>query len=511
MTTTLTKTDRWPLIRFVASVYPRVNIFTKSRVPPLGLINVATAANMVWGWRVEVIDENNYRGPRDKNGLPDHARLQAENPAAIVCFYCGLTSTMDRVFELSEFYHGQGAFIIGGGWHAHFCPDEVLSHGFDVVAHGEGELVIRDIILAWREKNDLAGIPGISFLNGGAVKTNPPASLELPDLSDLPYPDFGLLRYARPIKTYPISRVRGCRMKCEFCSVKGAPRWASPEHIFGTIRWLVETRGAKRFFFVDDRLEENPAGLLEVLRLIREKYGDRLRFTAQIRLETAKETELITAMSQAGVRTVCVGYESPDARDLKTMHKGLPAQKMIEWTLILRRLFMVHGMFIWGYPSKEPASISVPEAIKGYKSFIRRARITSIQVLHPVPLVGTELRARLEEQGRVFPLKLVPWNMYDGSFACFVPKNMTLKELQNAPIQIMDWFYSRWSFWRIPFRTLAFPIHYLFSGWRNWHDSWLREIIRYGGHRLVLRWQRDNGDVSFVKRLEGWAATRPKS
>lgn len=495
-------------MRFIAPAYPEVNIFSGRKIVPLGLVNVATAASKVWGWRVEIIDENVYNGPRDSNGLPDHKKLQEENPAAVVGFYCGLTSTMDRVFALSEFYSTQDCIIVGGGWHAHYCPDEVLHHHFDVVVHGDGELAIKEILSAFKGEREFSAIAGISFwegyeqADGATQKTNPPDFLELPDLSSLPYPDFGLIRYPKKIKTYPIGRTRGCRMNCEFCSVKTPPRWADPQYTFDVVNWLVDTRKAKGFFIVDDRLEEDRQGLIQFLNMVSVRYGDRLRFTVQIRLETAKDTELLVAMKKAGVRTVCIGYESPIAEDLQAMHKGLSPRKMIEWTLILRQHFWVHGMFIFGYPNVEPSKLSVAEAVKRYKLFIRQSKISSIQVLHPVPLVGTELRARLESKGRIFPLELVPWKMYDGNYACFQPDNMTIEELQNTPLELMKWFYSHWSLWRISCRTVTFPIHYLVAGWQDWYDGWLRDVVKYGGHRILVKWFKNRADRHLTSKLE---------
>ncbi len=247
----------WPLIRFIAPVFPEVNIFSRVKISPLGIVNVATAASRVWGWNVEIIDENNYRGPRDENGLPDHELLQKENPASVVGFYCGLSSTMARVFELSSFYRECGAINIAGGWHAHYRPDEVLDNNFDIVVHGDGEIVIRQILTALRDEDEgkISGIPGISFWKNGEHATNLPSMIEMPDLSGLPYPNFGLIRHLKKIKYYPVGRVRGCIMNCEFCSVKGSPRWADPQYVFDTVKWLVETRKARKFFIVDDRFE----------------------------------------------------------------------------------------------------------------------------------------------------------------------------------------------------------------------------------------------------------------
>lgn len=492
------------IVRFIAPVYPEVNIFSQSRIIPLGLVSVATAASKLWGWKVEIIDENNYRGPRDEKGLPDHVTLQRESPSSVVGFYCGLTSTMNRVFELSRFYRGCGTVNIAGGWHAHYRPEELLGNNFDIVVHGDGEVAIREILTALRDEIKFARISGISYRKDNEYFSNPPPMLELDDLSSLPYPDFGLIRFLRKIRTYPIGRVRGCRMNCEFCSVKGKPRWAKPEHVFNVVNWLVETRRARSFFIVDDRLEEDRDGVLEFFKKIHKKYGDRISFTVQIRLETAKDTELLETMRKAGVRTVCVGYESPIDEDLKAMRKGLLSRRMIEWTHVLRRYFWVHGMFIFGYPNKQPSKMGVSEMSKCFKTFIRDARISSIQILHPVPLVGTELRERLEMEGRVFPIDLVPWSKYDGNYACFIPENMSLKEFQDTPIELMRWFYSSLSFLRIPLRTVFFPIHYLFAGWQHWYHGWLTDIVKYGGHRIITTWKKRYRGESFLSVLESY-------
>jgi len=502
--------NNWLLARFIVPAFPEVNIFSRyaKRMTSLGLIMVATAASKLWGWRVEVIDENNYKGPCDTRGLPDHEKLQKENPASVIGFYCGLTSTINRVFYLADFYHEQGVLNIAGGWHAHYCPEEALDNNIDVVVHGDGEIAIQQILTAFKDNKSLVEIPGISFWENKRVRTNEPAMLELPCLDDLPYPDFGLLRYSRKIKIYPIGRIRGCRMNCEFCSVKGRPRWAGARHLFETVNWLVGTKRARRFFIVDDRLEEDLAGTLEFFRMIALKYGNQLRFAVQIRLEVAENTEFLKTLKAAGARTVCVGYESPIDEDLKTMRKGYLSSNMIKWTRILRRYFWVHGMFIFGYPPKEKKnSFSAEVMAKRFKSFIRKARIDSIQVIHPLPLVGTELRLRLEKEGRIFSQDLVSWSRYDGSYACFVPDSMTLAELQEIPLKIMKWFYNPLSFLRIPLKTVAFPFDYLIRGWRQWHKGWLRDIVKYGGYLLVQRWQKKQRNIKFLEQLKQFKKT----
>lgn len=499
-----TKRHGWFLFRLIIPVFPEVNIFTglAKSTTALGPILVATAANKLWGWRVEVIDENNYNGPRDRLGLPDHRILQKENPVTVVGFYCGLTSTIERVWELAELYRKQGVTTIAGGWHAHYCPEETLSKNIDIVAHGDGENVIRQILSAFKEEESFEAIPGISFLKNGEIITNRPALLEIPDLDDLPFPDFGLLRHSNKMKVFPIGRIRGCRMKCEFCSVKGEPRWASGRYLFDVVDSLVKTRKARKFFIVDDRLEENIAGTIEFFRMISEKYGRRLRFIVQVRLESAKNTELLEIMREAGVKTVCIGYESPINEELKAMHKGYLSSHMLEWTKIWRNYFRIHAMFMFGYPLKEKSGINAKEMTNLFEKFIRQGHFDTIQVLHLVPIVGTDLRLRLEKEGRIFSRELVPWKMYDGNYVCFFPDNMTLREFQEIPMSLMSRYYDPLSCLRIPLRILAFPVDYFIRGWEDWHRGWYKDIIKYGGYLLIQKWKKRQQGDEFIRRLE---------
>ncbi|MEK7574376.1 MAG: radical SAM protein [Patescibacteria group bacterium] len=497
--------EKWLLLRIIVPAFKEINVFSHiaKTITALGPIMVATVADKLWGWRVEVIDENNYHGgPRDKEGLPDHKTMQNENPAAVVGLFCGLSSTMERAWQLAEFYRQQGVITVAGGWHSHYQPEESLRNGVDIVTHGDGENIIRQLLEAITRKESVSKIPGISFLENGQFKTNSLTVTEAPDLDNLPLPNFGLLKYAK-LKTYPIGRIRGCGMRCEFCSVRGKPNWASAEHFFKTVKWLVETRKARKFFIVDDRLEEDRQGALDFFKLVSKQYGRALEFTVQIRLEAAKDTSLLDVMKKAGVITVCIGYESCLDEELMAMRKGYLSSDMIKWTKIFHDYgFFVHGMFIFGYPLKGITTvISAEERMKRLKRFIRQCQLDTIQVLRPIPLPGTDLRSRMEREGKLFPLEIIPWGKYDGSYICYQPNNMTLAESQELPTKIMRWFYRRSSFVGIPLKTLIFPFDYLIRGYQRWYRSWRNDIAKYGGHLLIMKWFKRYKRQSFLKKL----------
>lgn len=472
----------------------------------LGPVVVATAASKLWGWRVEVIDENNCKiAPKDENGFVDHRLIQAESPAEVVGFYCGLSSTMPRVWKLAQFYRSMGATTIAGGWHTHYAPEESLSRGIDIVVHGDGEMVIRQLLDCIAEAKTIENISCISFMDSeGKCRTNAGKASDEENLDLLPFTDFGLVRFAK-IKIYQIGRIRGCSRNCEFCSVKGKPRWASGQFLFDQVQWLVETRKAREFFIVDDRLEEDREGSLLFFDKIAKKYGQSLDFTVQARLEAAKDRDLLSAMKKAGVRVVCIGYESPIDEELQAMQKGYGSKDMLEWTKLYHRFgFLIHAMFIWGYPSKEVSkiNISTKERIKGFKQFIRQAHLDTVQILRAIPLIGSELRTRLEKEDRLFPLDLLSWEKYDGNYACFQPRNMSLHDLQEIPTKLMRGFYDPMSFFRIALKTLAFPIDYLVRGWDDWYRSWRNDLRKYGGYLIIKRWRKRYQHEDLIKKLE---------
>jgi len=514
------------LCRLIRPANPRgrVNIYSQftKRTTTYGLVMVATVISKFLGCQVEVIDEENYCGPRGRDGFPDHEALQQKNPADIVGFYCGLTSTIERVWELAGFYKSQGVITLAGSWHAHYCPEETLRRNIDLVVHGDAEMEIIKVFANINSGRPLhEGVGGVSYLDGDKVRhvlPNLRDAGQIPDcdekklvflenrltceeLSKLPYPDFGLVKYAR-IKIYPIGRIRGCSMGCKYCTVKGGVRFASAEWFFGFVDWLVKTRRAQSFFIVDDRSEEDLWGTIGFFEMVAKKYGRRLRFTVQMRLAAAKNTKLMDIMREAGAIAVCIGLESPIEEELKAMKKGLVAKVMLSLLKVWRRYMKVHGMFIFGFPAVG-LKMTIAERIRIFKRFIRRARLDFIQVLLPIPLPGSELYSESKAAGKLFPLSVAGWNKYDGNFLLFKPdSDVNMREFQSAHVKIMAWFYSLLSFYKMVYRTLTLPVDYFLRGWDTWRSDWGREVILWIGHNIVTRWLKTRESEEHIANLE---------
>jgi anaerobic magnesium-protoporphyrin IX monomethyl ester cyclase len=281
----------------------------------LGPVCIASVVNKMQGWEVEVIDENNYRrgGPLSSDGLPDHELLQELRKADVVGFYGGLTSTIPRLYSIAGRYKSMGVPTLAGG--QHFVDENImdaLSNNLDLIIRGEGEESITECLTAMLGAKDFENIAGIAFLENGVPRLTPPRP-PIEDFDRFPIPDFSLVRYAKII-IYPISRVRGCGMNCEFCCVKGKARYSSPERLMEQFMSAYERRGAKDFFVVDDLFGQDREETIRLCRLL-EKYqasiGKNFFITVQIRLDKANDSELLNAMRDANIRVLAIGFESP--------------------------------------------------------------------------------------------------------------------------------------------------------------------------------------------------------
>lgn len=266
---------------------------------------------------------------------------------------------------------------IAGG--QHFVNDNIresLENDIDYIVIGEGDHTIRELLNVIESGGNPADVAGLAFLNKGELVRTSPRS-PITDFNELPLPDFHLLRYAK-VKIYPIGWARGCGMNCEFCTVKGKPRASSPERVVEQMASLLEAHNARHFFIVDDLFGHSRADTLKLCGMLadyQKAVGMKLDITVQTRLDRGRDAQLLAAMRDAGVYTVCIGFESPIAEELTAMDKRIKPDDMLEMTRLYHQAgFLVHGMFIFGYSMPDGVTMNMPLAdrIRRFKKFMQK-------------------------------------------------------------------------------------------------------------------------------------------
>ena len=466
------------------------NIYGKIKMAPIGIVSVLSQIEVDSGFSdVYAVDENNYRGPRDFRGMPDHSFLQERSPASVAMFYGGMSNSIPRMFSVAKQYKSFGSLTIAGGSHVDALPEDALNSGIDVVVHGEGEHITREVLetIVSKDNNEfdkekLAQISGISFLNNNGDYVFTGRREALRSLNELKDPDLTLIKFLdKRWSAIPISRGRGCNWKCEFCTVNQLYGKYKSESNEKVLRQIIKysDMGYRSFFFTDDNFAQNPKQTIELCSDIgdyRREFNKKLNLFVQVRNEVAENPRLIDAMKLAGVKMLCIGYESPINEDLKAMNKGVTVEKLIERSRKLSKDFYLHGMFIFGYPtfkdSEIKSELTLEQKAKRYNDFFKKAKIDTVQVLNAIPLPGTLLRDKLEAEGRVLPLETVGWDRYDGLHLCYDsrPEGIDMYDLQNIPRTLMKKWYLgnaferglnpiNWMTWTYN-ATIGFPIQF---------------------------------------------------
>ena len=122
------------------------------------------------------------------------------------------------------------AQIIVGGEHATACPEYILDtcRAVDVVALGEGEETMVDLVKNIRNGDPLARVAGIAFRQGGVIQTTQRRK-RIGDIDSIPLPAWnlvplenymsrGLGHGSMHVRNMPLMATRGCPFQCTFCS-----------------------------------------------------------------------------------------------------------------------------------------------------------------------------------------------------------------------------------------------------------------------------------------------------
>jgi radical SAM superfamily enzyme YgiQ (UPF0313 family) len=475
-------------IVFIEPNPPDFHLFTGVPIPRLGTIILGTR-----------LRQNGYEV---KSYVESIAELDLKDVlSADAVGISTITSTSSRSYEIAKLIKRAGIPVFIGGPHVTYMPDEALQY-VDYVLRGEQDDNIVDFIRALETGKGLEKITGLSYRRpDGTIKHNstPPFCK---DMDSIPAPDFtfiaGLEKSgAKTMPLAPVMTSRGCPYDCSFCSVTGMfgqkYRFRSKERV---IEELENHRkfGGDFVFFYDDNFCAHKKRTKELLHTMIEKKITP-NWTAQVRVEVAKDPELLDLMVKSKCHTVYIGLESINPETLKLYNKGQSVEDITNCIKTLhKKKIRIHGMFVFG--SDTDTTDTIAETVK----FAKKNDLESVQFLILTPLPGTRCYSDLDKQGRIITKD---WSLYDAHHVVYEPKLMSYYDLQLETMRATKEFYSitqivkrlaRFDMFNVSLKTYG---HNLTKKWIKKNQYFLEytKALTEAGKRIELSAKKTAEDI----------------
>ena len=282
--------------------------------------------------------------------------LRATNPP-VVGIYSNLM-TRTKVLQVMALAKDVGSVVVVGGPDPVNYLDEYLSRGADVVAVGEGELTLEDLVPHLRKHGvrDLERVPGIAFRDpsGEIVRTEPRPMIA--DLDGQPFPDRAAIdqrayidvwRKHHGMGSVSLITARGCPFTCTWCShsVFGySHRRRSPKNVVDEVEQIVAAYSPDLLWYADDVFTINHKWLFDYSTEL-EGRGFRLPFETISREDRLNE-DVIQTLARMGCYRLWIGAESGSQKVLDAMKRRTNAERVRSMVHLLQKYGIEVGMFI---------------------------------------------------------------------------------------------------------------------------------------------------------------------
>jgi hypothetical protein len=241
-------------------------------------------------------------------------------------------------------------------------PDHLqayLEYWADYLVIGPAEKTIVELLTALDTGVSLEKIPNIAFMKDGLPVFHDCHPGE--NMNHLPFPDFSqfdLEEYLTPEMILPVQTSRGCAWaKCAFCQHAvgnlNAFQTMDASRVVELLEHLHKRYGANHFTFNDSdvifpRARRIAAAILDSSLKGQINIYMYCRFDSRF-----NDTEIMTLLSEAGVRSIHWGMESSNQRVLDLMNKGIDASDLQPILIKAAEVGIANQIFaFFGFPGE---------------------------------------------------------------------------------------------------------------------------------------------------------------
>lgn len=263
------------------------------------------------------------------------------------------------------------------GTHATAEPLESLEmeDALDYCIIGEADRTVRNLVRHLRGDGvqSLLEIPGISWRENGQLKRNPEGP-KIENLDEIPwvskvyhkYLYSCYQRYFYGANLNPLVVIlsgRGCPHRCTYCVVPQTItghvyRKRSPKDVVDELEFIKQNfNPLGEVFFEDDTFTADPRHVKAICEEILSR-GLQITFSANARADVPED--ILVLMKKAGLRELCVGFESASPEVLKSVKKGLKEGNSEKFMVAARNAgVLIHGCFMVGNPKDTKSTLQM--------------------------------------------------------------------------------------------------------------------------------------------------------
>jgi radical SAM superfamily enzyme YgiQ (UPF0313 family) len=404
-----------------------------NRMAPLGMLSLSAYLKRD-GHRVFLHDG---LGPDAPPGIEENVNAVLRSEPELVGFSTTTSSFLDGCDMAVRIKEANPRIItVFGGVHVSAIGAALMADypSIDYLSIGEGEATLSELASG----ADPAGIDGLVWRDGEEIVTNPPRR-PLPDLDQLPFPDYEGLRgfprrYNLPLFSYigtpgaTMTTSRGCPYQCSYCDrsvFQRSFRYNSPAYIYEHMGHLRRRFGVRHINIYDDLFTLNRGRITELCELLIAKPLG-IRFNCAVRVGHADDN-LLKMLRKAGCLMVSVGIESAEPALLERHKSGVGLEDVQDTVARIKACGLrVKGLFMMGLPGE------TEESIGKTSDFIMSLGLDDMNMSKFTPFPGAPIWSSLNEEG-VFH---EDWRLMNCLNFVFVPKAIESRER-------LDYLYNR--------------------------------------------------------------------